>query len=210
MGGDGFGAGFFCFLVGGWRGLRGSRPGVAVLLGLRIFRSRFGLLVVRVCADRAIATAYIAGSGCATRICDDLLRAELAALASGGAGYFFDLAVVGLIATGFSAGDGKAEGRSGEAISCGRSNVRRRLDGTPHWLNDPMIADHVVATLRRGAELRHYHLRAYVVMSNHVHVLILPLVPLPRITNGVKGVSAHEANAILNRTGRHFWQDESF
>ncbi len=80
----------------------------------------------------------------------------------------------------------------------------------PHWLNDPMIADHVVATLRRGAELRHYHLRAYVVMSNHVHVLILPLVPLPRITNGVKGVSAHEANAILNRTGKHFWQDESF
>jgi putative transposase len=80
----------------------------------------------------------------------------------------------------------------------------------PQWLGDPTIAEHVVATLIRGAELRHYDLRAYVVMANHVHILIYPLVPLARITNGIKGVSAHEANAVLKRTGKHFWQDESF
>ena len=80
----------------------------------------------------------------------------------------------------------------------------------PHWLRNPMVADHVVATLVRGRELGHYLLQAYVVMSNHVHILIDPLVPLCRITNGIKGVSAQEANAILKRTGQHFWQDESF
>ena len=80
----------------------------------------------------------------------------------------------------------------------------------PQWLSDPMIADQVVATLIRGTELGHYHLQAYVVMSNHVHILIQPLVPLSRITNGIRVVSAHRANAILNRTGKPFWQDESF
>ncbi len=80
----------------------------------------------------------------------------------------------------------------------------------PQWLGDPAIADHVVATLIRGRDLGHYRLQAYVVMSNHVHVLIEPLVPLARITNGMKGVSAHAANAILIRSGKHFWQDESF
>ena len=75
------------WLVGGG-GYVGHSQEWAARLGLRIFRSRFGLLVVRVCADPAIATAYIAGSGRATGTCDDLLRVELAALASGGAGYF--------------------------------------------------------------------------------------------------------------------------
>jgi putative transposase len=80
----------------------------------------------------------------------------------------------------------------------------------PQWLGDPTIASYVVDTLIRGAELGHYQLLAYVVMSNHVHILIQPLVALSRITNGIKGVSAHDANAILGRTGKPFWQDESF
>jgi REP element-mobilizing transposase RayT len=47
-------------------------------------------------------------------------------------------------------------------------------------------------------------------MPNHVHLLITPKVPIPRITNGLKGVTARDANAILHRSGQHFWQDESF
>ncbi|MGB9336527.1 MAG: transposase [Candidatus Acidiferrales bacterium] len=80
----------------------------------------------------------------------------------------------------------------------------------PQWLSDPEIAGHVAAALIRGTELGQYSLHAYVVMSNHVHILIDPLVPLRRITGGIKGVSARDANARLHRTGKPFWQDESF
>jgi REP element-mobilizing transposase RayT len=58
--------------------------------------------------------------------------------------------------------------------------------------------------------LGHYNLDAYVVMPNHVHVLLEPLVPLARITGGIKGVSARDANAALRRVGKPFWEDESF
>ena len=47
-------------------------------------------------------------------------------------------------------------------------------------------------------------------MPNHIHLLIQPIVPLAQITNGIKGVTAKSANAILGRTGEAFWQDESF
>lgn len=89
----------------------------------------------------------------------------------------------------------------------------RQLDKAsmgPHWLRDPEIASHVRDSLLRGVELGHYTLHAYVVMPSHVHVLLDPVVPLRRITGGIKGVSARDANASLGRVGKPFWQDESF
>ena len=80
----------------------------------------------------------------------------------------------------------------------------------PRWLSDPKIAAPAEHAIRRGAELGHYVLHAYVVMPNHIHMLLNPLVPLRRITGGIKGVSAREANGILGRTGKPFWQGESF
>jgi len=81
----------------------------------------------------------------------------------------------------------------------------------PLWLKDPRIADSVVNTLRKGQnELHQYILHAYVVMANHIHVLLVPQVALPRITHGVKGVTSRNGNRILGRTGQPFWQDESF
>ena len=80
----------------------------------------------------------------------------------------------------------------------------------PLWLADPPIAGIVENTVRRGAKLGHYILHAYVVMPNHVHALLEPLVPLAKLMSGIKGVSAREANAKLCRTGKPFWQDESF
>jgi putative DNA methylase len=80
----------------------------------------------------------------------------------------------------------------------------------PRWLHDPRIAERVEAAIRRGADIGYFVLHAYVVMPNHVHVLLDPLVPLRRITNGIKGASARNANQILGRTGSAFWQDESF
>ena len=88
-----------------------------------------------------------------------------------------------------------------------------RLDAAatgPRWLSDPEIAGYAEDAIKRGGELGHYVLHAYVVMPNHVHVLLTPLAPLRRITGGIKGVSARDANGTLGRTGKAFWQDESF
>jgi putative transposase len=54
-----------------------------------------------------------------------------------------------------------------------------------------------------------YQLRAWVLMSNHVHILIYPEAKLSRITKAVKNFSARQAKTILGRTGQPFWQDES-
>jgi putative transposase len=81
----------------------------------------------------------------------------------------------------------------------------------PLWLKDGRIASCVVNALRRGGfELHQYILRAFVVMPNHVHVLLDPSVTLARITKGLKGVTARQANEILGRIGKPFWQDETF
>ncbi|MGC9950334.1 MAG: transposase [Bryobacteraceae bacterium] len=55
-----------------------------------------------------------------------------------------------------------------------------------------------------------YSLIAFVVMPNHVHILIDPRAPAPKITQYLKGVSARRANEILQRTGQAFWQNESY
>jgi putative transposase len=81
----------------------------------------------------------------------------------------------------------------------------------PVWLRDPGVAEIVVAAIRRGErELQQYRTVAFAVMSNHVHLLLRPLVPLREITKGLKGVTARHANLLLGRTGAQFWQDESF
>ena len=81
----------------------------------------------------------------------------------------------------------------------------------PFWLKDSTIASRVTDAMHFGSEkLNYYALHAFVVMPNHVHFLITPKVAISRITNGLKGVTARDANAILHRTGQHFWQDESF
>ena len=51
---------------------------------------------------------------------------------------------------------------------------------------------------------------AWVVMPNHVHLLILPKVPVAVLMRWLKGSTARSANQILGRTGQPFWQDESY
>lgn len=81
----------------------------------------------------------------------------------------------------------------------------------PKWLRDPRVAACVVQVIVRGAAvLRQYDLHGYVVMPNHVHVLITPHVALRIVTAGIKTTSARTANAILGRSGKHFWQIESY
>jgi len=92
-------------------------------------------------------------------------------------------------------------------------NADRKLDAAsigPLWLNDPEIAGDTERAIKQAAEMKHCVLRSYVIMPNHVHVLLDPLVPLPKLTAGIKGASARRANIRLDRTGKPFWQDESF
>jgi putative transposase len=101
-------------------------------------------------------------------------------------------------------------------ISAGRSFVimDREADKAtfgPVWLRDPRVASVVADALRYGETgRRFYQLRAWVIMPNHVHVVLMPQAPLPTITRWVKGSTARNANLILGRTGLPFWQDESF
>jgi REP element-mobilizing transposase RayT len=92
--------------------------------------------------------------------------------------------------------------------------IDRRLDQCsegPLWLKDPRIAAQLVGAIEKGEhELRAYALHAFVVMPNHVHMLISPMVPLATITKGLKGSTARFANRCLGMGGKHFWQDESF
>jgi putative transposase len=81
----------------------------------------------------------------------------------------------------------------------------------PTWLKDARLANIVVGSLGYGAEhLMLYRLSAYVVMSNHVHMLVWPKTFMSRITKSIKGYTARECNKLLARTGQTFWQDESF
>ncbi len=81
----------------------------------------------------------------------------------------------------------------------------------PFYLRQPALADMVVEALHYNASvLAHYTLHAFVVMPNHVHLLLSPQVPLPKLTKSLKGITAKRANAMLGLTGNSFWQEESY
>jgi putative transposase len=84
-----------------------------------------------------------------------------------------------------------------------------RIANGPTWLRQPQVANCVVDCLQEICG-REHPLHAFVVMTNHVHVLITPSIDLAMITRAIKGTSARQANTILGRTGQPFWQDESF
>ena len=86
-----------------------------------------------------------------------------------------------------------------------------RADTGPQYLRNPEIAAVVVRALYFGQEqLDHYQLHAWVVMANHVHVLLTPKVDPARLVKSIKGFTAREANQILGRTGEPFWERETY
>jgi len=73
------------------------------------------------------------------------------------------------------------------------------------------LAEMVVEAIRyRDQELRHFQLHNYVVMANHVHLLITPFVPVSKLMHSLKRFTAGEGNRLLGLTGKPFWQDESY
>ena len=86
-----------------------------------------------------------------------------------------------------------------------------RATSGPLFLGIPEIACMVARAIRAGERQSHrYELHAYVVMPNHVHMLVTPLVNSTCWLGPLKGFTSHEANVFLHRSGAHFWQDESY
>ena len=88
--------------------------------------------------------------------------------------------------------------------------VLDRAQAGPHWLHEPGIAACVFAALQKAQETKLGSVHAYVIMANHVHVLLTPCAPIPKIARLFKGATARQANLLLGTTGNYFWQDESF
>ena len=80
----------------------------------------------------------------------------------------------------------------------------------PCWLRQENIARLVADAIHYGErELAHYQLYAWVIMPNHVHIL-LPLVAPSKLFHSLKGFTARGANLMLRRAGAPFWQRESY
>jgi REP element-mobilizing transposase RayT len=102
----------------------------------------------------------------------------------------------------------------GESMTSGRAFVcmDRLLDNSrtgPMYLRLPDVANLVADSIHQGAN-NAYLLHTWVVMPNHVHLLITPQCPVPEIMRHLKGSTAREANRLLGRTGTPFWQQESY
>jgi REP element-mobilizing transposase RayT len=75
------------------------------------------------------------------------------------------------------------------------------------FLREPRVAALVEKVIRFHHGQR-FELLAWVVMPNHVHVLVqVGQTPLTRIVQNWKSIAAVEANKLLGRTGR-FWQPD--
>src|SRR5213082_3408120 len=96
---------------------------------------------------------------------------------------------------------------------------RRFVDGPEKWLdrghgechlrNQRLAA--IVANALRHFDRERYRLDAFVVMPNHVHVLVQPKSghSLSEILHSWKSFSAHSINKALHRKG-DFWMEESY
>jgi putative transposase len=79
----------------------------------------------------------------------------------------------------------------------------------PLHLKDPAAAKIVEDAILFGSSER-YELFAWCVMANHVHVFLIPIWELSRITRGIKGYTARTINKMHRAGGGTFWQDESY
>jgi REP element-mobilizing transposase RayT len=83
----------------------------------------------------------------------------------------------------------------------------------PVFLRQPEIAEMVIRALSDGEQrFERYELHSFVVMPNHVHLLVTPRVASRKWLGPLKGFTGHEAVRMLglhlHRTA--FWQDESY
>ncbi len=102
---------------------------------------------------------------------------------------------------------GLAGGNACPTLTPGQSFVAldREMDKAafgPVWLRDPRVAKVVADAILHGDSVRQfYQLRAWVIMPNHVHILLRPQTQLPVITRWLKGSTARQAKLILGPDG---------
>ena len=103
------------------------------------------------------------------------------------------------------------------AENTGRISFRERDErlgrsaSGPFWLREPAIAGMVEDALLYGETKRDFYtLHGWVIMPNHVHVVLEPHTALPRMMRWLKGRTGRQANRRLGRFGVPFWQDESY
>jgi REP element-mobilizing transposase RayT len=79
------------------------------------------------------------------------------------------------------------------------------------WMSKPEVAD-LVAGAVRFFDGQRYDLHAWVVMPNHVHVVVWPYPEhtLSDILHSWKSFTSKKVNKLLHRDGKTFWQSESF
>ncbi len=79
------------------------------------------------------------------------------------------------------------------------------------WLNRPEVGELVATAVKFFAGQR-YDLRAWVVMPNHVHVVVWPHPGrvVSEILHSWKSYTATQANRLLRREHEPFWQTESY
>lgn len=91
-------------------------------------------------------------------------------------------------------------------------NIEKYLDqGIGNcYLRNPKVAEIVEENLLRFADVK-YKLFAWVIMPNHIHILLRPLegYSLSEIVHSCKSYTSTKANKVLNRTGK-FWFPEPF
>jgi putative transposase len=99
----------------------------------------------------------------------------------------------------------------GEKFVRGDSYLDTHKRGPQH-LKDERVAAEVSRAIENGAtgDVKHYDLHEYVVMPNHVHMLITPHVEMNVLMRRLKGYTAHFANELLGCHGQSFWQQSYF
>jgi REP element-mobilizing transposase RayT len=81
----------------------------------------------------------------------------------------------------------------------------------PVFLRQAEIAAMVVESLFEGARrFGRYELDSFVVMPNHVHLLVTPHVPARVWLSSLKGFTGHTAIRMLGLNTTPFWQAESY
>jgi REP element-mobilizing transposase RayT len=88
-----------------------------------------------------------------------------------------------------------------------RDRIEEHLDhGTGHtWLKNPAIAS-VIQNALFHFDGQRYRLHSWVVMPNHIHILLTPAAGygIPGIVHSLKSFTSNEANRLLDRKGE-FW-----
>jgi len=79
----------------------------------------------------------------------------------------------------------------------------------PAYMRMPAVAQVVIAAIGKGAPAD-YRLHTWVVMPNHVHLLLTPHIEPSVVLRRLKGASARGANQLLGLAGQPFWQAESY